>query len=109
MLMAENFHAPAEVMQVLGEQKDLQGRLARTTLLLLDSDRHLFCLTVETAENYEARIVEEVSSGEVSEGLEPVFVVPAESIDTETLDEVVTMPAELLAKFLVEQNVEIDL
>ena len=101
------FSPPVRQEQITSKMEGPEGHVSSISLLLSDAHGKLFALHVATEANYLAASTEFDDTQENPEFLEPVFVVPAMTIDEQLLEDVLsgTKP-EVLGMYLVPQDNE---
>jgi hypothetical protein len=98
------YHPPIKQEEVTGYSRDELGKVNGISLMLKDANGLLFSLHVATDANYLAVVTDDptISSEET---LEPVFIVPVDSIDEKLVSAIVngTSP-DVLSMYLVAQD-----
>jgi hypothetical protein len=99
------FTPPVHQDRVISKNEGPDGHVSSISVLLRDSLGKLFAMHVATAANYIASSAEASNSETLVEFPEPVFVVPAMTIDDKLLDNILdgTIP-EVLGLYLVAQE-----
>lgn len=97
------FKPPIISSEIVSYHED-DGEVDRATLQLIDSGGKSFSLTVETQNEFEERVSDEVTSGIESTGNEPVFLVPDKDLTPDIINEILEVQPRLLGRFLVEQD-----
>jgi hypothetical protein len=102
-----NFAPPLRLESVLN-QKEIKGKMAALTILLADSESEFFTLRIETQEDHDTGLVEDIraDSLDVIEGSEPVFMIPEPTDFAAALDMILNVQPELLSQYLVRQSAE---
>lgn len=104
-MRAVGFSPPIQEKEIISKLEGPEGHVSSLSLLLRDANGKLFALHVATEANYLAASTEFDPIEENPEFPEPVFVVPAETIDDKLLDGIINGTApEVLGMYLVPQD-----
>ncbi len=101
------FIPPVSSLDVAEVHSCGEGDYDRATLIVVDDAGSEFTLTIEAAAQHDLSVLQGLQEGEFTEEdetVEPVFIVPGTKIDPEDLGRIIATPAELLIKYLVEQD-----
>lgn len=104
-MSAIEYSPPVRQEHIISHMEGPEGHISSISLLLSDAHGKLFALHVATEANYLAASTEFEDSEENPEFPEPVFVVPAMTIDEQLLEDIIkgTKP-EVLGMYLVPQD-----
>ena len=99
------FSPPVQQEKIISKLEGPEGHVSSISLLLSDANGKLFALHVATQANHLAGSAEFDNNEENPEFPEPVFVVPAMTIDDQLLEDIMhgTKP-EVLGMYLVPQD-----
>lgn len=105
LMSAIEYSPPVRQEQIISKIEGPEGHVSSISLLLSDAHGKLFALHVATQANYLASSTEFDDNQENPEFPEPVFVVPAMTIDEPLLEDIMngTKP-EVLGMYLVPQD-----
>lgn len=101
--MKDIFSPPVREAEIATLHRNLAGELDRATILLTDDDKKVFSLTIATSHDFRQNTLEDIFDNQPVDEEEPIFVVPDKEISTDLIQEIVAMPHELLAHYLVAQ------
>jgi hypothetical protein len=98
-----SYHPPVRQEEITGLTRDKEGKVNGLSIMLRDAHGRLFSLHVSTDANYLAIATDDPTSS--NESLEPVFIVPVDSIDDELVSGIVDgVKPDVLNMYLVEQD-----